>query len=358
MTDILYAAPLSLYSGKARAYMDWKNIDYREELAHPAIYRDIIIPAVGRPVMPVVQTHDRIIQDTTLIIDHYESEVSGPSVYPNTPKQKLAALLLETYGDEWLVIPAMHYRWNYNEEWVYGEFGKVALPDASAEDQYAAGKERGATFRGFVPMLGINDVTIAGIEKSYEALLGDLNAHFTHYDYLLGSRPSIGDYGLIGPLYAHLYRDPASGEIMQKLAPKVAAWVERMVNVKSPLSGDFLANDEVPETLFPILQRMMDEHIPYLQNTANMLRDWIKQNPDTEVPRAIGMSNFTIEGFTGQRIAIPFSLWMLQRSLDHYASLSDIACCDAMLGQINGHGFKKFLSAPRLKFENFRVSVA
>lgn len=352
MTDILYAAPLSLYSGKARAYMDWKNVDYLEQLAHPQIYRDIIIPAVGRPVMPVVQSGDRIIQDTTLIIDHYEETKEGPSVYPDTPKQKLAALLLELFGDEWLVIPAMHYRWNYNEEWVYGEFGKVALPDGNPAQQYAMGKERGATFRAFVPMLGVNETTIPAIEKSYETLLADLNVHFTHYDYLLGSRPSIGDFGLIGPLYAHLYRDPESGKIMERLAPKVVQWVRRMVHVEKPLSGEFLPHDEVPETLFPILARMMDEQIPYLQNTANMMRDWA----DTEIPRALGMTPFTIEGITASRIAIPFSLWMLQRPLDHYQANKD--ACTELISHISANVFAKFESGPRLMFEDFKVKFA
>lgn len=356
MTDILYAAPLSLYSGKARAYMDWKNVDYTEQLAHPDIYRDIIIPAVGRPVMPVVKTDKTIIQDTTLIIDHYEQALDGPSIYPDTPKQKLAALLIETYGDEWLVIPAMHYRWNYNEEWVYGEFGKVALPDGTPAQQYVIGKERGSTFRGFVPMLGINQTTIPAIEKSYETLLADLNAHFTHYDYLLGSRPCIGDFGLIGPLYAHLYRDPESGKIMERLAPKVVQWVLRMVNVETPLSGEFLPNDEVPATLLPIIARMMSEHIPYLQNTANMLSEWAAANTDAEVPRAIGMTNFTVEGITGARIAIPFSLWMLQRPLDHYHANS--AACDDMLSKVSGDAFSKFKSGPKLTFEDFKIKLA
>ena len=131
-----------------------------------------------------------------LIIDHFEASEDGPPVYPETPRQHLASLLLEVFGDEWLVIPAMHYRWNYNEEWVYGEFGKVALPDASAADQYEAGKARGAAFKGFVPALGINEATIPAIEASYEALLVDLNAHFLRHPFLFGTRPSIGDFGL------------------------------------------------------------------------------------------------------------------------------------------------------------------
>ena len=319
MNHKLYGGPLSLYSGKARAYLDWKAVDYEEILSSTEVYKDIIIPRVGRPVIPVMVTDaNETLQDTTLIIDHFEEEQDGPSVYPETPKQHLVALLMEVYGDEWLVIPAMHYRWNYNEEWVYGEFGAVAEPDASREEQLIIGRERGQSFKGFCPVLGINDDTIPAIEASYEMLLADLNAHFSAFDYLLGSRPSIGDYGLIGPLYAHLYRDPASGEIMKRLAPKVAEWVERVVHVANPLSGVFLPDDEIPETLIPVLERMMREQMPFLQETADMLQKWVDADSGEELPRAVGMAPFEIEGTPGQRIAAPFSLWMLQRPLDYY----------------------------------------
>lgn len=361
LTHKLYAAPLSLYSGKARAYLDWKGVDYEEILSSGEVYKDIIVPKVGRPVIPVLDTDDgRTIQDTTCIIDYFEAAVGGPSVYPDTPKQRLVALLLEAFGDEWLVIPAMHYRWNYNEEWVYGEFGATAAPDASKEEQLAIGRERGANFKGFCPILGINPETIPAIEASYEALLADLDAHFAVHDYLLGSRPSIGDYGLIGPLYAHLYRDPASGEIMKRLAPRVAAWVERMVTVNTPLSGEFLSKDEIPATLKPLLERMMSEQMPFLQTTANMLTAWAAANPDAELPRAVGMAEFTIEGITAQRIAPPFSLWMLQRALSYYQSLSNAnkLAVDQFLSSIKGSdSFRKFEEGPHLAFENFKLSV-
>jgi glutathione S-transferase len=362
MTHKLYGAPLSLYSGKARAYLDWKGVDYEEILSSADVYRDIIVPKVGRPVIPVMETGDgEIVQDTTCIIDHFEAESTGPSVYPDTPKQRLIALLLEVYGDEWLVIPAMHYRWNYNEEWVYGEFGAASAPHVSKEEQLAIGRERGANFKGFCPILGINPDTIPAIEASYEALLGDLNTHFSAHDYLLGSRPSIGDFGLIGPLYAHLYRDPASGEIMKRLAPQVARWVERMVDVKAPLSGEFLADDHVPETLIPVLERMMREHMPFLQTSAGMLSVWAEANPDTEIPRAVGMAGFEIEGVGGQRIAPPFSLWMLQRPLDFYRGLNgeDRAAADAMLNSIAlADGFQNFKDGPKLRFEEFKLALA
>ena len=362
MTHKFYGGPLSLYSGKARAYLDWKGVDYEEILSTTEVYKTIIVPKVGRPVIPVMVTEaGETLQDTTLIIDHFEAELGGPSVYPDTPKQRLVALLMEVFGDEWLVIPAMHYRWNYNEEWVYGEFGAVAAPEASKEEQLAIGRERGQAFKGFCPILGINEQTIPAIEASYEALLSDLDRHFAQYDYLLGSRPSIGDYGLIGPLYAHLYRDPASGEIMKRLAPKVAAWVERMVDVQQPLSGDFLPDDEIPQTLMPVLEKMMAEQMPFLQKTADLFAPWAEANPDIEIPRAVGMADFTVEGITGQRIAPPFSLWMLQRPLDYYRNLPDAdkPAVDEFLSTIDGaSAFQNFTAERRLAFKNFKLGLA
>ena len=111
----LFGAPLSLYSGKARSYLDWKGVDYIEKLPVDPVFISEVLPAVGRSVIPVVRLGDgTILQDTTVIIDHFEATEPGPSIYPQTPRQRLAALLLECFGDEWLVIPAMHYRWNYN----------------------------------------------------------------------------------------------------------------------------------------------------------------------------------------------------------------------------------------------------
>ncbi|MBD2843002.1 glutathione S-transferase family protein [Erythrobacter rubeus] len=361
MTHIMYGSPASLFSGKARAYLDWKGVDYREVSPNLQIRNEVIVPAVGRMIIPVMELEDgTILQDTSVIIDHFEAAEGGPSVYPETPRQRFAALLLECFGDEWLVLPAMHYRWNYNEEWILEEFGRNMMPDAPREQQVAAGTMIGQQFRGFVPMLGINEATIPGIEASYEALLADLDAHFAAHDFLLGSRPSIGDYGLIGPLYAHLYRDPASGEIMERLAPRVAEWVERMVKPAQKLSGEFLPGDEVPQTLLPILRRMMAEHVPFLETTARMFGAWHDENAGAEIPRAVGMAPFEIEGVTGEGAARTFSLWMLQRALDYLHSLEgdDRAACDDLLRQCGGEKLIDFELPVRLAYENHTMVIA
>ena len=109
---IFYGAEVSLYSGKVRAYLRYKAIPYEERLSTLAVYRQIIVPKIGRPIIPVVLTPEgEYLQDTTVIIDALEPRFPDHPVYPDTPAQRLVALLLELYGDEWLVMPAMHFRW-------------------------------------------------------------------------------------------------------------------------------------------------------------------------------------------------------------------------------------------------------
>ncbi len=326
----LYGAEFSLYSGKARAYLRKKNIPFEEINSSLKVYRNFIIPRTGVKYIPVVQTpDDQVYQDTTVIIDALEQQFPDYPVYPETPAQRLVSLLLELYGDEWLLIYAMHYRWNYpdtNYRFIIGEFGRMLLPGWPGPVQRWMGKKVGSRFAGFVPLLGISKDNQAAVEQSYTRLLADLNNHFQQHDYLLGSCPCIGDFGFIGPFYAHLYRDPYPGEMMRKTAPAVVAWVERMVS-NEPAEGSFLDDDAIPESLLPVLNHMAAEQLPVLQDTAERLSAWrnddtSRQQPDSTVPRQIGRHQFSMEGVIGERMVLPYGLWMWQRSLDYYQSLT------------------------------------
>lgn len=358
-TNTLYGGKISLYTGKARAYLDWKQIPYKEVLANKDVYTNIILPRVGWPVIPIVVTaEDETLQDTTDIIDHFEAREPEPSVYPAGPAQRLAALLLEVYGDEWMKLPAMHYRWNYNEDWILTQFGALSAPDATPEQQREIGEKRAGPFRGSLPFLGVVPETRRAIEESYEALLADLSAHFAKHDYLFGSRPSIGDYGLIGPLFAHNYRDPKSGEMMRATAPLVARWVERMVMPPAPRGGVFLADDKVPDTVLPVLNRMAVEYLPVLEKTVAAFNVWAAdKSPGTEVPRALGMHPFELGGVTAERAIFTFDLWMLQRPLDFYAGLAgaEKAAADAMLKRAGAAGLAALKPYPRITRKNFKT---
>lgn len=356
----LYGADISYFTGKVRAYLRWKNIPFVEIASDAGVYKEIIIPRVGFPVIPVViAPDDSCLQDSTDIIDALELRHTGPSVYPDTPRQRLASLLLETYGDEWLVIPAMHYRWHYNREWAIQAFGELNAPNASTARQREIGARRAGPFANAAVLLGAEPHMHSAIEASYESLLDELSRHFACHSFLFGDRPSIADFGLIGPLYAHQYRDPKSGDHMRRKAPLVAQWVERMQN-PIPLSGAFLPNDEIPQTLLPVLRRMCIEQLPVLADSARQVRQWIEEHPGEELPRAIGKHAFKLEGQEGQRIIRPYSLWMLQRARDYYRSLDaeDKALADAMLQTAGGDIFIDFEDPPRLARAGLSVKVA
>ena len=160
----------------------------------------------------------------------------------------------------------------------------------------------------------------------------------------MGGRPSLADFALYGPLYAHLYRDPASGEIMKARAPNVAEWVERL------LTGAYAAGElayHVPETLLPILARHAAEHLPVLEQTNALLGAWAEgKTAGTEVPRALGTAMFNIEGVEGGIIARPFSLFRLQAALDVYAGLTDAERAKASYERKVAKGWRKIFVDP------------
>ncbi|MDP2124897.1 MAG: glutathione S-transferase family protein [Parvibaculum sp.] len=358
----LYGAEASYFTGKVRAYLRYKRIPFSEVLATRDVYKDIILPRVGWPVIPVVATPDgETWQDSSEIIDNFEARFPEASVYPQGARQKLAALVIEAWADEWLKLPAMHYRWTKNRDWIVLEFGKLSRPDLDEAGQREVGEQTARPFAGALPALGVTPETGPAVETSYEGLLGELDAHFAAHDFLFGTRPSIGDFGLYGPLYAHQYRDPVSGELMKRIAPNVARWVERMSKPLRPKGGEFLADDEVPATLQPVLARIMREYLPVLLATAAAFNAHVTALPEADrakpLARGIGLHDFTLEGVTGKRVIFPFDLWMLQRALDFLHGLDEGAREKAvlMLKEAGGERLADFPAFPRLARRHFQL---
>lgn len=360
-THTLYGAEISYFSGKVRAYLRWKGIPFEEVAADATVYREVIVPGVGFPVIPVVRTPaGALLQDSTEIIEQLEAAHPHPGIVPAGGLQRFAAALLELHADEWLVLPAMHYRWHHNREWAMRAFGALNAPDAGAEEQFAIGQRRAAPFAQAAVLLGAQPHMHAAIERSYEDLLAELDAHFADHACVLGGRPSIADFALYGPLYAHQYRDPASGALMRRRAPRLVRWVEQLRDGTLPRDGAFVPADEIPGTLLPVLRRMLREQLPVLADSIVRLREWMAQHPgERSVPRAIGMHAFALEGARGERIVRPYSLWMLQRARDVHAGLAPEtkARADRLLQALGGDGWFQLPELPRLEREGLSVRL-
>jgi hypothetical protein len=390
---ILYGSEVSLYTGKIRAYLNYKQLPFTEVLSTVSVYKKIIRPKTGVTFIPVVKTpSDEYLQDTARIIDYFEAQArvitqadtntNNLSVVPKTPAQHLVSELFALWGDEWLVIPAMHYRWNKdNFPFIYEEFGQVVTPKAPKFVKAYFGKKLAKKFQGFVPLLGITEKSIPHIEDWYEnTVLHYLNEHFATHNYLLGDKPCTGDFGLLGPLYAHLYRDPAPKQLMDKLAPNVAAWVKRMNNpsaekhTSAAASNDnnpasnptFLDNDEIPATLLPLLKDMFAQQWPVLKNTSEALSHWREKNANNEntsrfIPRTIGQLSFKIgrdeaENVEEQRFIFSFHQYKLQRVLDVFNSIEQPNPeLMSLLEEVGGLEYMQLDVNERVAFEGNRL---
>jgi glutathione S-transferase len=359
--NTLFGSEMSYFTGQARAYLRWKGVEFTEIAPTPAVMKSEIIANIGWPVIPVLKTPDgEYVQDTSDIIQHFETLRPETSALPETPLQDFVSYLLQLFSDEWMTLPAMHYRWNHNEEWIYGQFGKSAAPDGTLEEQYEAGKIVGSRFRGFVPMLGITPETIPGVEAAYEKFLADFSAHLERLPYLLGTRASFADFALIGPMYAHQYRDDWTGAHMKRTAPLVADWVERVIAGQGK-EGEFIPGDDIPVTLLPILKVQMEEQLPVLQATNDLFIDWAATaEPQSDLPRGFEMIPFVTGGHAGQCMARTFALFRLQDALDVYDAMeaSDQARADAFLDAIGGKALTSFKLAARLTRRNYRLALA
>ncbi len=354
MSFWLYGAPGSLYTAKARAYLIKQGIAFANRAAGEAAFRESIAPAIGRWIIPVLQTPDgALVQDTSDIIEYFER--AGPTRYPAlpaTPLHRLISHIFELFGGEGLLRPAMHYRWNFDAENFYflrRDFALSLAPTGADEATQQMVFEMAATrMRRAMSGFGVSAATIPTIEASYATFLNLFEAHLTKTPFLLGGRPTLGDYALNAPLYAHLGRDPRPARLMQETAYRVWRWVERM-RAPDQDAGEYgsppealFADDGVPDTLRALLRFVAEDYLPEIAAHLTFTNDWLARHPaiaagtlGTPRPgdRLIGQAEFEWRGHLISTAVLPYRFYLLQKiqACADQAGQADRAAMDALL---------------------------
>ena len=342
---ILYGGPVSLYTGKVRSYLRKNNINFVEVHPNSERYLKHIVPTVGRWIMPCMETPDgRIIQDGADIIDFFEFEarLSDYPARPTTPVHSAVTHLFELFGGEGLLRAAMHYRWNFDEQnlsFLESEFGISVIPKMTSDQISMNFARSSGRMRKAAVTFGVGPHSVELIESSFMEWLSLFSAHLEHNAYLLGNQPTLGDYCLMGPMWAHLFRDPAPTAVIKKHAPRVGRWVERM-STYEPYDGEYfdsattprelIAADELPDTLVAMMRFIADEYLPEITAHVAYANEWLTQQTDLVTgtnglpdpgARGIGKTAFAWRGIEIETAVMPYRFWLLQRLHDAVAAV-------------------------------------
>jgi len=332
---ILYAMPHSLYSGRARSYLIKNHIPFVERSTGHESFKAEVLPKSKLPTIPTLVTVDgEVIRDGAAIIEHFEAATGRPC-QPLGARQQVISALFDVIGTDGFLRPAMHYRWNFPDDnlaFVRYHFlhSQRDVPEREEKTEAMMNRMRHAAM-----IFGVTEQSQPVVEALYLEYLDALNTHFERYPYLLGWRPCIGDFGLIAPMYAHLGRDPYPARLMQQRAPAVYRWVERMNREDQDVpeyfnaGSDFLANDEIPETLIPVLKVLAEDFVPETLAAAELINSWLAEHqPESgavavgRLAEALGTADFTVRGEMITALAQPHRLYLLQRVQDIFAALA------------------------------------
>jgi glutathione S-transferase len=419
----LFAWDFSYFSAKARAYFRFKEFHgaftFEEVFAPQDIIQGYLIPATGSNVVPQVEAADGSwLQDTSEIIDVLEARHPDAPVIPTGPRQRLASYLIELLADEWMLPWGFWERWHYSlagsepnhEAFNAQQWGRVFARGQTGQQRREAARfvfrelmkiddPQNAEFGPYAGLaqLGVTGKTEQAWTDSMHNMLTILEAHFDEHDYVLGGRPTLADFALLGPLYPHLYKDPVPGFMMRTQYPLICEWIDRangslesgphsyrqtayqleegalVPSCGATDGGEILPDDEVPASIMPLLAVFFEEMWPVLNSSMTVLTEYIAsgqhdsnaslpfksfyspaQYRDLQSKGGALSHEFEIGGIRESRMVSAYQVWMLRRLSDAMNFSATGAELSEFLGSIPGGGGAEILELPK-RLEGCRI---
>lgn len=264
----------SPYSMKMRAVFRYRRLPHVFEMRNGAVRKEV---ADVRPqIIPMVRGENdtQWLVDSTPIIYELERRHPGRSVLPEDPGDRFLSELIEDFADEWLTKAMFHYRWYYAADRDFSAYWIATDQVTTTEDARSARRAFAANVRDRqvtrMPLVGCTDENRPVIEHTYHAVLDALDPHLGFSQFLFGSRPSIGDFGLFGQLKT-LGDDLTPQWIMRSRTPTVCHWV-RQTDDLSGVDGEWRI-DEAPMSaaVTELLSLCGDAYLPFLAANARAI---------------------------------------------------------------------------------------
>ncbi|MEM1112778.1 MAG: glutathione S-transferase domain-containing protein [Pseudomonadota bacterium] len=233
--------------------------------------------------------------------------------------------MLEEFADEWANKWMFHYRWarpvdRDSAALKIVRMMKPGLDEPEAEIT-AMADQIAERMVGRVWFVGSSEETAGQIEEGFQHAMGQLDDHLAERSYLLGERPSFGDFGLFGQIY-NAITDPTPGALVGARYQHVLAWAQRML--WPCCDGEF----EPWESLAPTLTPFLKDHVG-----ARFL-PWTVANQNAIVA---GEESFSVElaGQTWSQKPQKYHAKSLETLRDRYAAISDRKALDEILSSVD-----------------------
>ena len=277
----ILGAPGSPYSRKLRSLFRYRRIPFT--WANRNSKEDVDTPEVPVNLLPVLVIpgesgdYSEAKIDSTPIIRFLETEQSERSVIPTNPIMTFIDYLIEDYADEWLTKAMFHFRWAHKRNIDFA--GKIlprwTLNQLSDEEIEPLSKNISERQIERLRYVGSNETTGDFIEESYQKFIELLSSHLVGRRFVLGDRPGSCDFGIFGQLTQLAQTDPTCRDLTLKVAPRVFAWCDNVEDLSGlePEEGDWMKEDEVPDSLILILKEIGRTYAPFLIANANAVAE-------------------------------------------------------------------------------------
>lgn len=223
MTIVLHRFPLSHFSEKARAALDFKGLEYRIEEHLPGPDQLAIYRLSGQRKLPVIEHGSAVVADSTEIALYLERTFPDRRrLLPEDPEKRREVLALEAHLDATL-----------------GKYAPRAwLRHAPREEQYmdalgaALGPFGHAGLGALAAVVPLAEARVGAVkrrldeaERTLRATLAELCARLETSAYLVGDEPSLADIAAVALVYPlkfppskHLFKPEIEGASVRSIA--------------------------------------------------------------------------------------------------------------------------------------------
>lgn len=264
----LYGGGGSPYSMKVRAILRYRRIPHNWVLISPQLRATL--KHDGPPVIPILQLPEdgSLHVDSTPVAMMLEERHAERSIIPDDPDVAYLSDLIEDMGDEWITKMMFHYRWFREEDQRYSSRQIVSDNTPGARGEAIEKPAQAITARqvGRMAIVGCTPENAPVIESGYHEILDILDTFACRDEFLFGSRPSLGDFGLFGQLKV-LASDHTPMLIVRGRNPSVYDWLRRLADA-SGIEGTWHQFDELRPAVADLLRYTARYYLPFLAANA------------------------------------------------------------------------------------------